>query len=1183
MSGSVPPLKIHTLLDPFQPYSDSRSHGYQGPTRNVRGGAVAKHEDGVRCAVAGKESLRILRLTEPGETPTHVEHKNAIGRGGFRIDASRNLWEASGLKIDSASTDVAWGFGWLRENHSAFNHKILTSARNGELIMWDLNKAGTTKYDRKMKEHLRSIHKLDVSHIVPHYCVTGSADGDVRVWDLRELKSVIKVHHPTSVRSVVFSPSVWQPLQAITGLDNGSIYRWDLRMGQRGTLDRLPVAHTASVTSLDWRNASGSASQPISNVLLPVNGTSGAFGGGGTGSILDGAGSGLGWLISGGLDRCVKVWDLTSPALTSSTTFSANASNNSLSGAPHIPHKPTYVLHPSFPVRKVLWRPGYDCELTVVSNAEFSQGSESSEASSVQSIASSTAGVAPGILTRVGSGLGLEAMMRGIGGSNSSAGSVDGKPPTQLPSPVVQGDAIEIWDVRRGWVAKWSIPGSAAEGGVTDLVFNSPSTIWTQHTSGMFMQLDLRTCTAPLESIPRVALAWEASGAMAFVSDKRPKWEVPYDDMNPEQRFQPSQRKLVKSLGDPAFKPRSQCMGTWVPDYSFEEREVVIKLARGYQIEGKSKSELCAWNSEIALQAGQDKLSNTWKLMQTSLTDFTPPRPPPVTDANGGQSNAVPPSHNFPTRPGPEIGTSLMKTSPSRGTMQSGRTPNRSPSAPKRSASRMTPSSSTSSSPRHMPHALPHTLTHPHHPPFTPRRPSFFDRMESIDSSRRPSVYRPATQHSHSPSERSTLSVKHAGEGLLDDSDSSGCEKENEEENHSVGVETSDDELARRANSNPSIPQLVRGVAVPSPLSRVVVGQHNWKESEEKTARNRRFEDSNHDSDDPVHKSRSRSSTLASLPAPPPSPRDEHASLPTPSRGLVHQDSHSSIRTVTAVEASLQHQEGVKHEENLRPGHDQPKSRAISEHSPERISLVGDSDKNEKSKNERFGELTDRNIDVVRGEELRIREMCWDALRKAIEDFADEGDVQMCAMMAIIAADELRITKKRILRLLDAYNEDVRKVSLLETTIYTSCGKCGKPLIKPAGACTMGDMMKGGFSYCLSCKTPCIDCAICHLPVRALLFQCSVCHHGGHQECYRQYYMQHAMIDLPRSLPAHDSRGRTATRSRFDGLRSTGNTPFVSGEQSPVGKGIYRRLVGHPCAAGCGHYCWAANDSPNDL
>lgn len=29
------------------------------------------------------------------------------------------------------------------------------------------------------------------------------------------------------------------------------------------------------------------------------------------------------------------------------------------------------------------------------------------------------------------------------------------------------GDPVEIWDVRRGFIAKWTVRGSAAEGGVT--------------------------------------------------------------------------------------------------------------------------------------------------------------------------------------------------------------------------------------------------------------------------------------------------------------------------------------------------------------------------------------------------------------------------------------------------------------------------------------------------------------------------------------------------------------------------------------------------------------------------------------------------------------------------------------------------------------------------------------------
>ena len=38
--------------------------------------------------------------------------------------------------------EVAYGV------NEAFNNKILTSARNGELIMWDLNKNGSSKYGK---------------------------------------------------------------------------------------------------------------------------------------------------------------------------------------------------------------------------------------------------------------------------------------------------------------------------------------------------------------------------------------------------------------------------------------------------------------------------------------------------------------------------------------------------------------------------------------------------------------------------------------------------------------------------------------------------------------------------------------------------------------------------------------------------------------------------------------------------------------------------------------------------------------------------------------------------------------------------------------------------------------------------------------------------------------------------
>jgi hypothetical protein len=63
---------------------------------------------------------------------------------------SRNLWDESGLKVDSALTDVGWGVGgtfhrvFLKPGqfptpfrlYSIFKY-ILTSSRIGELVMWD--------------------------------------------------------------------------------------------------------------------------------------------------------------------------------------------------------------------------------------------------------------------------------------------------------------------------------------------------------------------------------------------------------------------------------------------------------------------------------------------------------------------------------------------------------------------------------------------------------------------------------------------------------------------------------------------------------------------------------------------------------------------------------------------------------------------------------------------------------------------------------------------------------------------------------------------------------------------------------------------------------------------------------------------------------------------------------------
>ncbi|KAF7305081.1 WD-REPEATS-REGION domain-containing protein [Mycena kentingensis (nom. inval.)] len=1065
------PLSIHTALTPA--YTDSRSHPptgaarYSDATRNVRlprattrGGIISKSEDGVRCVVASTESLRIVRVSDPNEPHPNSEHKSTVGQGGYRLDVSRNMWDGSGLKTDSTFTDVEWC-------HGQFNDRILTSARNGELIMWNLSKSGSSKYESKAKDHMRAVHKIAVSPIVHHYCITASADCDLRAWDIREMKSRMRIHHPAGIRGVAFSPSVSQPLQAVVGLDNGSIYRWDLRLGQRGLLDRILVAHSASVTSMDW--------------YLPETN--------------DDSTGGLGWIVSGSLDRTVKVWDVTHPS--------------------NIPQKPTYTLHPSFPVRRVLWRPGYGCEVAVVSNAnaEFGSGTFSDVSPPATSYASALS-------------------------SRRSGQHPDNAKTVRDRGTLGSGDAVEIFDVRRGWLAKWTVRGSASEGGCTDIAFRDSHAIWASHSSGMFSQIDLRDATKPVDAISRVAVTWEAAGTLAFVADRKTSHEFPYDDIHPGSHSPETRRrnKHIKAIGDPPYQPKDQAVGTYLGETLPDEIEAFAKLARSYVFEGEERIALCEINAQAAFEAGKIRIAQTWLLLASALTSVVPESPPltspPPTRIGLISSVSAPATittnYAFPARHDGSPGHSNSAIV--------------SPNGPRSSSTsrRLTPTSSNQSSPRPQLGAL---------PPITPRtnsRPPFLGRRQSGDSgsmsSRRPSHFRRRSMSSSQvpgTTNASPSNTRHVGEGALDDSDSSssgstgvdvGDEMTNGEESSDNDAPTASPSLASARVVSTS-----RSHSHPSPLSKIAEltwsGRDEDAEEDEGNAEADQADDDASPSPDSADtdksandnsnrfksplgrhrkskssgsassrrrsvarmKTRSRSSTLASLAA------------PVLSRTLVHQSSQSSIVTVTAAETSFQDSpsNALKAEETIRDLRAPPRAvadtlvledRLGKERSVEALPLDD-------------AKLTERRMEFVHAEEATMHAITWEVLRDMVECFADEGDVQTCAILALVAPKELRISSKRVLRFLEAYiehlsrlqlyssaayirkfcrTEDVYNATLMETQIHTLCGKCRKPLMVSAGTPNGSRLIKGGFAFCIACQTGCSNCAICRLPAVVL-------------------------------------------------------------------------------------------------
>jgi len=173
-----------------------------------------------------------------------------------------------------------------------------------------------------------------------------------------------------------------------------------------------------------------------------------------------------------------------------------------------------------------------------------------------------------------------------------------------------------------------------------------------------------------------------------------------------------------------------------------------------------------------------------------------------------------------------------------------------------------------------------------------------------------------------------------------------------------------------------------------------------------------------------------------------------------------------------------------------------------------------------------------------------------------------------------------------------------------------SCGRCGKPILAQQGG-----------SLCATCRSPAAQCSIwyvffpssnpllfpwllpisqmliqnitnSHLPVKSMLFHCPVCSHGGHQACYRGFYTEMPLVLLPpppRSpspgsplkLPHHPCRSTSRSKDGdYEDVTDIAvlGDPFDTATVTPAP----RQLMGHACAAGCGHFCWIANFREDD-
>lgn len=340
-------------------------------------------------------------------------------------------------------------------------------------------------------------------------------------------------------------------------------------------------------------------------------------------------------------------------------------------------------------------------------------------------------------------------------------------------------------------------------------------------------------------------------------------------------------------------------------------------------------------------------------------------------------------------------GTEYINTSP----ISFSRDGNDKLGAPQNSPRRVTPTSSNASSPRRASGALPSTGAHSRRDSTSGL--SLLARPRLDSSFRRPSFATPSvhSSKSESPSDgtKSHSSLRHIGEGALDDSDSSDSDIEEPNATGESSKNQSDDERSV-SQRTPRSPYLYprNGTSTKSPLSHVA--EQAWTEDEREedgyspSPASSDSESSNDSSPGgsprPVRrasgrssKSRSRSSTVASLLV---------SSHDPPTR----QSSQSSIRTVTLDKGTVSENMSVYHDHlrsdsgatNQTFGHHRTQSGAPSGEMMFEVERRPD----QRAESMKGDGARMRREQHFRDSEKRYCDIGWEALREAVESFADE-------------------------------------------------------------------------------------------------------------------------------------------------------------------------------------------------
>lgn len=305
---SRPPSPQHGNVSEFNSVNRFASLGAtQNATASHRTGleinTLSINESGSHALLGGKEIFKTVKV-ENGVCVEDVNLRTAIR--STPTQASGKPRQVYTIDID----DVAWAKGTSGDY-------VAAATSSGKIILYDLGHAGLPA--AQLHEHYRQVHRITFNPHRGSLLLSGSQDGTVRLWDVRDARrstgSTQRSSTPAtskmqskskfagqsdSVRDVKWSPT--DGVDFAFGTDSGWVQIWDMRNLKQPKI-KIP-AHAHACTSVDWHP--------------------------------DGK-----HVASAGLEKLIRVWDV--------------SSNNR--------KKPGWEIKTPYPVSNARWRP--PCESPV--------------------------------------------------------------------------------------------------------------------------------------------------------------------------------------------------------------------------------------------------------------------------------------------------------------------------------------------------------------------------------------------------------------------------------------------------------------------------------------------------------------------------------------------------------------------------------------------------------------------------------------------------------------------------------------------------------------------------------------------------------------------------------------------------------------------------------------------------